>query len=139
MGSDLNAEKCVLCLGGEASMCKAVKAVAEEYYAKAGKDMSAMPLRFFTAPMGQVGDQIYALTKQAGNKLILLDIPSGGAFYVCEAEAPDAAAVRSFILNVHAAKVERKQLQNRNAPHFDCRLCLRRCIAALLWCCCRRC
>merc|ERR1711972_600433 len=93
---DLNDEQCVLCLGGEASMCEAVKAVAEEYYAKAGKDISAMPVRFFTAPKGNVGDQIYALTKQVGNKLILLDIPSDGAFYVCESESPDAAAVRSF-------------------------------------------
>merc|ERR1711972_896882 len=109
--SELNEEKCVLCLGGETSMCEAVKAVAEEYYAKAGKDVSAMPLRFFTAPKGDVGDQIYALTKQEGNKLILLDIQSDGAFYVCEAESPDAAGVRSFILDVLAEKVERKQLE----------------------------
>merc|ERR1719330_2080482 len=110
--SDLNEEKCVLCLGGDASMCEAVKAVAEEHYAKAGKDVSAMPLRFFTAPKGDVGDQLYALTKQEGNKLILLDIPSDGAFYVCEAASPDAAMVKSFISDVLAGKAERKQLQN---------------------------
>merc|ERR1711972_1245249 len=109
--SDLNEEQCVLCLGGEASMCEAVKAVAQEYYARAGKDVSAMPLRFFTAPKGRVGDQLYSLTKQEGNKLILLDIPSDGAFYVCESESPDAAGVRSFILDVLAEKAERKQLK----------------------------
>jgi len=107
---DLNDEKCVLCLGGESSMCEAVKAVAEEYYLEAGKDMSAMPLRFFTCPSGDVGDQIYGLTKQEGNKLILLDIPSDGAFYVCETERPDVAAVKSFIADALAGKVERKQL-----------------------------
>merc|ERR1712060_851699 len=109
--SDLNEEKCVLCLGGDVSMCEAVKAVAEEDYAKAGKDVSAMPLRFFTAPKGSVGDQLYALTKQEGNKLILLDIPSDGAFYVCEAANPAAAMVKSFISDVLAGKAERKQLQ----------------------------
>merc|ERR1712176_566165 len=108
--SDLNEEKCVLALGGEASMCEAVKAVAEEYYAKAGKDVSAMPLRFFTAPKGGVGDQIYNLTKQEGNKLILLDIQSDGAFYVCDVASPDVAAVKSFISDVLAGKAERKQL-----------------------------
>merc|ERR1711972_332693 len=109
--SELNEEKCVLCLGGEASMCEAVKAVAEEYYAKAGKDVSAMPLRFLTAPKGRVGDQLYNLTKQEGNKLILLDIPSDGAFYVCEAESPDVTAVKGFIADVLAGKAERKQLE----------------------------
>merc|ERR1712176_1051986 len=108
--SDLNEEKCVLCLGGEASMCEAVKAVAEEYYAKAGKDVSAMPLRFLTAPKGDVGDQLYNLTKQEGNKLILLDIQSDGAFYVCDVASPDVAAVKSFISDVLAGKAERKQL-----------------------------
>lgn len=109
--SELNEEKCVLCLGGEASMCEAVKAVAEEYYVKAGKDVSAMPLRFLTAPKGDVGDQLYNLTKQEGNKLILLDIQSDGAFYVCDVASPDVAAVKSFISDVLAGKAERKQLQ----------------------------
>merc|ERR1719204_2748889 len=30
-----NDEKCVLCLGGESSMCEAVKAVSQEYYLEA--------------------------------------------------------------------------------------------------------
>jgi len=109
--SDLNEEKCVLALGAEASMCEAVKAVAEEYYAQAGQDVAAMPLRFFTAPDGDVVGQVRKLTKLEGNHLVLLDIPSDGAFYVCEAKAPDVACVKSFISEVLAGKIERKQLE----------------------------
>lgn len=109
--SDLNEEQCVLALGGEASMCGAVKAVAEEYFAQAGRDVAAMPLRFFTAPDGDVVGQVRNLTKLEGNHLIMLDIPSDGAFYVCGAGCADAAGVKSFISDVLAGKVERKQLQ----------------------------
>jgi len=109
--SDLNGEQCVLALGGEASMAAAVKEVAHEYYEKAGKEIDEMPMRFFTAPKGDVGDQVYKLTKQEGNKLILLDIPGGGAYYVCEAEVVDAAAVRSFVSDAVAGKLTKHQLQ----------------------------
>jgi len=109
--SDLNEEQCVLALGGDAAMVAALKAVSQEYYEKAGKDISAMPMRFFTAPDGSITEQIRKLTKQEGNKLILLDIPSDGAFYVCDASSPDAAAVQSFISDALAGKLERKQLQ----------------------------
>merc|ERR1711920_219297 len=109
--SDLNEEQCVLALGGEASMCAAVKAVAEEYYAKAGQDIAEMPMRFFTAPDGDVVGQVRNLTKLEGNHLVMLDIPSDGAFYVCAAGGTDAAGVKSFISDVLAGKVERKQLQ----------------------------
>merc|ERR1712038_393423 len=40
--SDLNKEACVLALGGKASMAEAVKAVAQEYYEKAGKELDEM-------------------------------------------------------------------------------------------------
>jgi len=109
--SDLNGEQCVLALGGEASMAEAVKAVAQEYYQEAGKVIDEMPIRFFTAPKGNVGDQLYNLTKLEGNKLVFLDIPSGGAFYVCEADAVDAAAVRSFVSDALAGKLTRNELQ----------------------------
>merc|ERR550532_2315451 len=95
--SDLNEERCVLALGGDTAMAAAVKVVSQEYYEKAGKDVSAMPIRFFTAPDGNITEQIRKLTQQEGNKLIMLDIPSDGAFYVCSAPSPDAAAVKSFI------------------------------------------
>jgi len=107
---DLNEEQCIVALGGEASMCEAVKAVAEEYFAQAGRDVSAMPLRFFTSPAGEVSDKIRSLTKVEGDRLIMLDIPSDGAFYVCDATRCDAAGVKSFISDVLAGKVERKQL-----------------------------
>merc|ERR1711860_145438 len=116
--SDLNEEQCVLALGGDAAMAAAIKAVAQEYYEKAGKDVSAMPMRFFSAPDGSVTEQIRALTTQEGDKLVMLDIPSEGAFYVCEGAffsapdgSPDAAAVKSFISDALAGKLERKQLQ----------------------------
>merc|ERR1712217_911024 len=109
--SDLNGEQCVLALGGEASMVAAVKEVAQEYYEKAGKAIDEMPMRFSTAPKGDVGGQLYTLTKLEGNKLVFLDIPSGGAFYVCEADAVDAGAVRSFISDAVAGKLTKNQLQ----------------------------
>eukprot|EP00928_Gymnodinium_smaydae_P082462 TRINITY_DN657_c0_g2_i3.p1 TRINITY_DN657_c0_g2~~TRINITY_DN657_c0_g2_i3.p1 ORF type:complete len:405 (+),score=96.95 TRINITY_DN657_c0_g2_i3:89-1303(+) len=109
--SDLNDEKCVLALGNDASMCEAVRTVAEEYYEKAGRDLAEMPLRFFKAPAGNVGDQIVKLTQLEGNRLVLMDIPEDGAFYVCEAGQCDAASVKNFIADVLAGKVERKQLQ----------------------------
>jgi len=109
--SALNEEKCLLALGGEASMAAAVKTVAEEYYANAAQDISAMPIRFFTAPDGGVVGQIRSLTKQEGNQLVMLDIPSDGAFYVCDNKTPDAAAVKAFIAEVEAGKAEKKQLQ----------------------------
>merc|ERR1711972_164914 len=109
--SDLNEEKCVLALGGDASMSAAVEAVAYEYYEKAGKDISAMPMRFFTAPAGGVADQIRNLPKLDGNKLVLLDIPSDGAFYACPSASPSADDVRSFIADVLGGMAERRQLQ----------------------------
>merc|ERR1711972_772268 len=84
--------------------------VAEEYFSQAGREVAAMPLRFFTSPAGDVSDKIRSLTKVEGDRLIMLDIPSDGAFYVCEASSSDAAGVRSFISDVLAGKVERKQL-----------------------------
>merc|ERR1711964_579554 len=76
--SDLNEEQCVIAIGGEEKMRLAVKQVAEEYYAAAGKDMNAMPMRFFTAPAGGITDQLRKLTAVDGNKLILLDIRRWG-------------------------------------------------------------
>merc|ERR1712176_1029271 len=109
--SDLNGEQCVLAMGSDASMVEAVKAVAQEYYARAGKELDEMEIRFFTAPEGNLGDQLYKLTQLEGNKLVFLDIPNDGAFYVCESAAVDASVVRSFISDVKGGKAERKQLR----------------------------
>jgi len=107
--SDLNEEKCVVALGGESAMVAAVKAVAVEQHLATGKDLEKMAMRFFEAPAGSVTDQIRKLTKiDSGNKLLLLDIPAGGKFYVCEGAAADAAAVKAFIADIEAGKVEQR-------------------------------
>jgi len=108
--SDLNEETCIIALGAEAKMVAAVKSVAAEYYEAAGKDISAMPKRFFEAPQGSVTDQVRKLVKiESDNKLIFLDIPAGGKYYVCDGEAVDAAAVKAFIAEVEAGRVEEKR------------------------------
>lgn len=110
--SDLNEEVCLIALGSEDAMCSAVKTVAEEYYTQAGKDIVEMPFRFFSGPDGQVVSQVRTLTKtEGGSKLILLDIPDGGAFYVCQKDAITADIVREFLNDYKAKKLERQQLQ----------------------------
>jgi len=109
--SDLNDEKCIIALGGNALMAEAVKAVAAETFEAAGKDISAMPYRFFKGPDGGVAQQIRHLTKIDGDKLIFLDIDSDGAFYVCDNASSSAADVKAFIAEVTAGKIERKQIQ----------------------------
>jgi len=107
--SDLNEEKCVVALGGESAMVAAVKDVAAEQHLAAGKDLEKMAMRFFEAPAGSATDQIRKLTKiDSGNKLLLLDIPAGGKFYACEGAAADAAAVKAFIADIEAGKVEQR-------------------------------
>jgi len=110
--SDLNDEKCLVALGSSEALQNAVKEVAQEHYAAADKDTSAMKHRFFTAPEGSVTEQLRKLMSlPSGDKLVLLDIPSEGAFYVCDSAAPNAADVRGFIQSVSEGKVERQQLQ----------------------------
>merc|ERR1712217_719412 len=109
--SDVNEEVCLIALDSEEAMCSAVKTVAEEYYTQAGKDIAEMPFRFFSGPDGQVVSQVGALTKtMGGSKLILLDIPDDGAFYVCQKDAITADIVREFLNDYKAKKLERQQL-----------------------------
>lgn len=111
----LNEEQCVIMLGSSASACEAVKSVAGEYYAAAGKDVENMPLRFFSGPDGGVTSQLRKLTGVEGEKLILLDIPSDGAFYVCDVTANEinADGVKKFLASFKAGELERKQLQKQ--------------------------
>jgi len=114
--SPLNEEQCLIMLGGEAKAvkaCDAIKKVANEYYVAAGKNLDEMPMRFFSGPDGGVTDQLRKLTQQDSDVLILLDIPSDGAFYVCDKAAGDIdeASVKAFIDSFKAGKLERKQLQ----------------------------
>merc|ERR1711870_2770 len=111
--SPLNEEQCLIMLGSSSASEKVVKAVAHEFYNAAGKDVDDMPIKFFSAPEGSVTEQLRKLTGVAESKLIFLDIPSDGAFFVCDAEASTLteASVKEFIENVKAGRVERKQLQ----------------------------
>lgn len=111
--SALNDEQCVVLFGAAATACEALKRVANEYYVAAGKDIEAMPMRFFSAPDGGVTGQLRKLTGVSGDKLILLDIPSDGAFYVCDKAGVDIneASVKAFLADFKGGKLERKQLQ----------------------------
>lgn len=108
--SPLNEEQCILAMGSNQAMADAVKAVASEYYESAKKDIDAMPIRFFKAPDGGVTEQLRKLTGQQGDKLILLDIPSDGSFYVCDKAASSIDDVKAFIAEVKAGTCEKKQL-----------------------------
>merc|ERR1711870_145365 len=111
--SPLNEEQCLIMLGSSSGSEEVVKAVAQEFYSAAGKDVDEMPIKFFSAPEGSVTEQLRKLTGLAQSKLIFLDIPSDGAFFVCDAEVSTLteASVKEFIENVKAGRVERKQLQ----------------------------
>jgi nucleoredoxin len=109
--SDLNGEQCVIAIGGDEKMCTVVKQLANEYYAAAGKQVDAMPLRFYTAPAGGITDQLRKLTALDGDKLILLDIPSDGAFYVYDNQEISVGSIKGFINDALAGKVPRQQLK----------------------------
>merc|ERR1712232_322285 len=110
--SPLNEEQCLIALGNvESPAAVAVRTVACDYYELAGKVVDAMPLRFFYGPDGGVTGQLRKLTGVVDNKLILLDIPDDGGFYVCDVEASSPEVINQFISDVQAKKVQRKQLQ----------------------------
>merc|ERR1712185_269743 len=97
---------------GNEAMCNAVKTVAEEYYAQAGKDIDEMPFRFFSGPDGDVVSQVRNLTKiQDSSKLLLLDISDDGGFYVCQKNATTPEAVREFLSDYTTKKLERQQME----------------------------
>lgn len=111
--SPLNEEQCLIMFGDGEVSHSSLKQVAEDHFDKAGKDMESMPLRFFSGKAGGVTEQIRKLTCVTDNKLILLDIPDDGAFYVLDLDADEvsAGAVTQFIEDVQAKKVTRQQLQ----------------------------
>merc|ERR1712187_348742 len=81
--SALNEEACLIAFGSNEAMHAAVKTVAEEYYANAGKDIDSMPFRFYKGP-------------------------DGGGFYVCEKDAPTPDVIREFLSDYQAKKLERQ-------------------------------
>merc|ERR1711918_276357 len=94
--SPLNEERCLIMLGGTADSQAALKSVAGDYYKKAGQDVESMPLRFFSGKAGGVTEQIRKLTGVAEDKLVMLDIPDDGGFYICDAEAISVDVVNKF-------------------------------------------
>jgi len=107
--SPLNEERCVIALGDSKAMHAAVEAVANEYFTAAGQDVEKMPMRFFKGPAGGVTAQLRRLTQiEDDNRLIILDIPEDGAFYICDSDAATPEAVKAFIT---AEGLERKQLR----------------------------
>lgn len=110
----LNEQQCVIAIGDDAAAAAAVKEVAEEHFETAGRDVADMEIAFFRAPDGPIADQIRKLTKlqDAGNVLILLDIPSDGAFYVREGAGTgiDAGEVKSFLRAVKEGALEKRTL-----------------------------
>merc|ERR1712054_744437 len=109
--SPLNEEQCLILLGGDSDSQAVLKSVAEQYYTKAGKDVDSMPIRFFSGKAGGVTEQIRKLTGVTEDRLVMLDIPDDGGFYVCDAEKLSTDVVNQFLSDVAAKKVERKQLQ----------------------------
>lgn len=106
----LNEEQCLVMLGNNDAAVVAVKEVATEYYEKAGKDLEKMPMRFFSGPDGGVTEQLKKLCGDVSDKLVLLDIPDDGGFYVCDGDVT-VESIKAFIEGVKAKTVERKQLQ----------------------------
>merc|ERR1711953_463795 len=109
--SPLNDEQCLILLGGTCESEAALKSIAEQYYAQAGKDVESMPIRFFSGKAGGITDQLRKLTGETEEKLIMLDIPDDGAFYICDAETLSTDVINQFISDVAAKRVDRKQLQ----------------------------
>jgi len=111
--SPLNEEQCIIMLGNLETSFAGVRTVAESQYEKAGKDIDSMSIRFFSGKDGGVTGQIRKLTGVNDNKLILLDIPDDGAFYVLDLDEDkiSADAVSQFIEDVQSKKIPRKQLQ----------------------------
>jgi len=110
----LNEQQCVIALGNDDMAAAAVKEVAAEHFEAAGRDVDDMEIAFFRGPDGRIADQIRRLTKtqDAGNVLILLDIPDSGAFYVHEGAGTgiDAGEVKSFLRTVKGGGLEKRTL-----------------------------
>jgi len=111
--SPLNEEQCLVMLGANPKAVEAVQAVATAHYDKVGKDCDAMNIKYFSGPDGRITEQLRKLTKVEGVKLVLLDIPDDGAFYICEAqpESISVPVVDQFLADVRDKKATRQQLQ----------------------------
>jgi nucleoredoxin len=105
----LNSEVCIIAMGEEGG----IEEVAKKHHEQAGGEVEDMKYRFFTAPAGGVEGQLRKLTdtEGAGTVLIILDIPSDGAFYNVGKDV-SADAINKAITDFEAGKLERSQLKN---------------------------
>mmetsp|Transcript_73862 Transcript_73862/g.153904 ORF Transcript_73862/g.153904 Transcript_73862/m.153904 type:complete len:402 (-) Transcript_73862:77-1282(-) len=106
---DLNSEMCIVALGTDEALAKAVKEVALKYYEKAGQEIEEMPYRFYTAPPGGVTDKVKSLFKIDGNHLVITDLPNG-EYYICPEPVSDAAGVEEFLESVKDGEARKKTL-----------------------------
>lgn len=107
---DLSNDKCVIALGADEAMCAAVRAVAEEYFQEAGKEICKMPFRFYSGPDSDnscVSRLRSAIKIEEGSKLVLLNFSDGYAFYICANDASTPESVREFLDDFKANKLER--------------------------------
>merc|ERR1712048_1311243 len=110
-GTDfLNEERCMILLGSASetdSGCLALKEVAEEYCKKAAGEIADMEMRFFSGNPGRVTGVLRQMCGVPdGKKLILLDIPDDGGYYLCDTKSEDldVGAVKQFIADVQSKK-----------------------------------
>merc|ERR1719330_689422 len=61
--SPLNGHKCLIALGADADQAASVESLANELFEAAARDIDAMDFRFFTAPEGNITEQLRKLTK----------------------------------------------------------------------------
>jgi len=111
--SDLNGETCVLVYGPDDAATAAITAVAKEHHAAAGGNIDDMKYRFFVAPDGDIMTQIRKLTEtpSAMNRLAILDLPSGGKYFVELEEAPITVdSIKKMIADFEGGSIAMKQI-----------------------------
>jgi nucleoredoxin len=106
--SALNNSTCVIAMGSNAG---GIQEVANEYHALAGGEVGEMKYRFYTCKEGPVEAQVRKLTNttDAGECLIVLDIPDDGGFYKVGTDV-SAGAIRDAIAKLESNGLERSQL-----------------------------
>merc|ERR1711988_30320 len=97
-------------LGATPESAAPLKELASEYHLKAGKVISDMAYRFFSAADSGITKQIRKLTAVDETKLIMLDLDDNGAFYIHNGEVT-VDSVKEFISAYESKTLERKQLQ----------------------------
>ena len=97
--------------------------MARKVWREADEDVDAMPMRFYTGPDGPVADQLRAMMDmpRGRNRLVLVDFPAGGRFYVCDEDGGGEGgesifasfgevAINAFLAGVEDGSVESRQM-----------------------------